>query len=413
MPSLSEYLVALEQRVPATYVDCTKERILQAYKALGLSSFQAVVIKIAGTNGKGSTVSALQRLYTAAGYRVASYTSPHIIHFTERLHINAEPVSEQQWCSALAAIESVTTTYKLTYFETITLAAFMIIQAHPVDVVLLEIGLGGRHDAVNIVPANHGIITSIGLDHQAVLGDTVEQIAWEKAGIIDQQMTVVYAGEIAESVISAYAHKQDATYYQLAQDFRWDIRGNDWIFTNGHSAWSLPYPPIHPDVAAGVMMTLFVLESLLPIALTTIEQYWLDIAPIGRCQYFPAAATYLDVCHNVPAVAHLIHVVSKQHPGATMRVVFSCLSDKAVEAILLLLGPQVSVFYFAELPTQRALAVNNMVEAVQHKPHRCFSSIHMAYQQACCDRLPDEIIVACGSFHVVAALLPTLSRRHN
>ena len=413
MLTLNDYLLALEKRTPATYIDCTIDRIQEAYQALGLSPFQAVVIKVAGTNGKGSAVSALQRCYTAAGYRVASYTSPHITHFTERLHINTQPVSEEAWCHAFATIEPIADRYTLTYFETITLAAFMIIQAHSVDVVLLEIGLGGRHDAVNIVPADHGIITSIGLDHQQVLGDTVEAIAWEKAGIIKKGMTVVYSGHVAESIISRYAYQQGATYYQLARDFRWDATTHSWMFTNDEGSWSLPYPPIHPDVAAGVMMTLQILAPLLPISATTIEQSWASIAPIGRCQYFSSAATYLDVCHNAPAVAHLVHVVQKQHPGAKMRVVFSCLSDKAVGNILPLFGEHVSAFYLAELPTKRGLPLAKMEQAIQQQSYKAFPSIPHAYKQACVDRLPGELVVACGSFYIVEALLPYMVRTKN
>jgi dihydrofolate synthase/folylpolyglutamate synthase len=408
MSTLSDYLAALEKRAPSIYIDCTIGRIQQAYAALGLSPFDAVVVKVAGTNGKGSTVSALQHLYTAAGYRVASYTSPHLLHFTERLHIDAMPVSEQAWCDALVVIDPVADRYRLTYFETITLAAFFIIHAHPVDIVLLEIGLGGRHDAVNCIPANHGIITSIGLDHQQLLGDTVEAIAWEKAGIIDPQMSVVYASDVAESVISGYAKQQSATYYQLSQDFQWEWRDNQWVFTHAKRTWALPYPPIHPDVAAGVLMTLWALEPLLPFAEATIEEQWLCTAPVGRCQYFPSAATYLDVSHNVPAISHLMEVVATQHPDNPIRVVFSCLSDKAIDAIVPLFGAQVSGFYLAELPAKRALPIADMKQALQGHTCYFFSSIAEAYQQACLDRSTNELVIACGSFYVVEALLPYL-----
>ena len=194
--SLSECLHHLENR-HAEEVQLGLTRIKTVAKRLNLLNLDATIVTVAGTNGKGSTVAALEAVYKAAGYQVASYTSPHLIEFNERIRVNQQPIKDQELCAAFTVIEDARDTINLTYFEMTTLAALWHFKQLTLDVIILEVGVGGRLDATNIIDSDLAIITTVDLDHQDYLGDTKEAIGYEKAGILRPNTPFIYADTTA------------------------------------------------------------------------------------------------------------------------------------------------------------------------------------------------------------------------
>ena len=216
-------------------MDFSLHRIKDVAEKLKIINREEVIITVAGTNGKGSTVAFLESILVEHGYKVGSYTSPHVIKYNERIKINKEPVTDEEICQAFDEIDKIRKDTSLTYFEFATLASLLIFKKNKIDVVILEVGLGGRFDAVNIIDPNISVITNIGMDHEDILGNDLESIAYEKAGIMRQSgVTVVGFSDAQISIINRSLELENKLF-TYKSDYWFEQKSNHWLFNNNDS----------------------------------------------------------------------------------------------------------------------------------------------------------------------------------
>jgi dihydrofolate synthase / folylpolyglutamate synthase len=412
MLSLADWLILLEHRASPNNIILDLERIKLASSELDLTSFNAKVIKIAGTNGKGSSVAALNQIYTAAGYRVACYSSPHLFEFNERLKINDKYTEDSLWCQAFCHIDDSAIKHNLTYFEIITLAAFWIIKQYTLDIVLLEIGLGGRLDAVNVAAADVGLITSIGLDHQDRLGSTLEAIAKEKAGIINKNMSVVFSGRNNRNIIEAEAKGHNCDFYALDAGFSWAMANENWVYNCCETSHSMPIPNIHPDVASGVITCVTLLQPNFPVANNYIYSNLPNIQQYARCQIVKKKyPIVIDVAHNKPAVIYLKQFVRCNFSAKKLRLVFSCLNTKDYKSMLSEFDCDNVTWYLSDLGVANGVKKNDIRQAISSECF-LFPSISCAFEKAWLDCQKNEMVVVFGSFYVAKEALAFLGNNN-
>lgn len=408
--SLEYWLKKISAYNPETKIDLSLSRIKKALAALDISKFDAITIKVAGTNGKGSTIAALNQIYFNANYKVACYTSPHILNFNERLKFNNKYVADSAWCEEFTNIYNIITRYDLTYFESITLVAFSLISKGDFDIILLEIGLGGRFDAVNSIQSDVGIITSIGLDHVDKLGNTTGEIAYEKAGIIEPNKKVIFSGDKELECIKNIAKANNCTSYAINSEFSWQITKDRYLYhENNRLILNLPVPNIHPDIAAAVLKTIFCLNDDLPVANKTLDIIS-DIKQVGRCQVIKARVPMvIDVSHNVPAVCYLVKFIKNNFPNKNVKFIFGCLATKDYRGILSVAESLNPIWYFAALQADKSVNVNNFIVGDRSRS-KFFKTISKALDCALNEATDNDIIVAFGSFYVVAEVIQTLTK---
>jgi len=390
-------------------------RVAAVAKKLDVLSFACPVISVAGTNGKGSNVALLTSLYGAAGYRVGSYTSPHLLVFNERICLGGEKVSDNQLLLAFSQVEKARAAIALTYFEFVTLAALWLFQQAHLDVVILEVGLGGRLDAVNIVDADLALITSIALDHIDLLGETREAIAYEKAGIFRPRCPIVCGDNgPPQSLLDAAAAGQSSLYC-VNKDFHYSATEDGWCWQYADTIYSaLPRPSLLLANAATSLMVVQCLRNRLPIDSVAIKQGLLTAQLAGRFQqYSQPRWLILDVAHN-PASAAVLATQLAEHPctGQTYAVV-SMLGDKDINNSLQYLLPFVDVWLVAGLTVARGISAKKMANHLDKlgvTAYHTYQSVQAAYAHALqCSQATDRIVVF-GSFHTVAAVLSTLEK---
>ncbi len=245
------------------------------------------IITVAGTNGKGSTVASLEAIYWAAGYQVASYSSPHLLAFNERIKINRQPISAQQLCDAFCVIEEARSAINvhLTYFEVATLAALWHFKQHCLDLIILEVGLGGRLDATNIIDADLAIITTIDFDHQTFLGNTKEAIGFEKAGILRANKPLIFADNNPPKSILKQAHAHNTPLYLYGREYNYLLRANGLQFVTSEQIIDLPQPQLHCNAVAAAIMASICLQTLLPVQYSQLMQGIKSASLMGRLQF--------------------------------------------------------------------------------------------------------------------------------
>ncbi|MDX2348863.1 MAG: folylpolyglutamate synthase/dihydrofolate synthase family protein [Porticoccus sp.] len=412
--SLSEWLSLLEARHP-TEIEFGLDRIGRVAVQLGLSHSmpEKKVITVAGTNGKGSCVAALESILLAAGYRVGSYTSPHFIDYNERICLNAQPVSDQTICAAFERIESVRGDISLTYFEFGTLAALLIMDQADLDIVVLEVGLGGRLDAVNLIDADIAIVTSLALDHQDWLGDDLNQIAAEKAAIARSGRPLIYGDVTPVPGLLVAAGEIGA---QLL------LNGRDFSLTELNVPANTSLPPC--SVACAVQAVRLIDPSL-PNA--TIEQGLQAVTLLGRFQQVDLGGVrlILDVAHNPQAtellaqrlLAHRLRTQKLSSVDQKIIAVSGVMADKDISGMFLPLVPLVRDWFFCDIPGQHraadarklsALLYNvsgsNEVNVVERK------SPVAALQAALAHANIGDSVVVFGSFFTVGPVLEWLNQ---
>ena len=279
--TLSQWLAHLETAHSGGLIDMGLTRVSRVRDAMRLYP-ACPVITVGGTNGKGSVCAFLSRILTEAGYTVGTLTSPHLLRFNERIAVNCEPVSDSEIVAAFERIEAARGSVSLTYFEFNTLAAVDIFSRRKTDVMVLEVGLGGRLDAVNIFDADCAVITSVDLDHQAFLGDTVEQVAYEKAGIFRPRRPAVCGQNPVPDSMARHAADIGAKLYALGRDFGYVRHENGWQFRQGGTLLELPNPALQGSFqfgnAACAVSAILHLQERLPVSPEAIR------AGIGRAQ---------------------------------------------------------------------------------------------------------------------------------
>ncbi|OIP19520.1 MAG: bifunctional folylpolyglutamate synthase/dihydrofolate synthase, partial [Comamonadaceae bacterium CG2_30_59_20] len=362
MKKLADWLAYCEHLHPVA-IDMTLERVQTVARRMQIS-FSCPVITVSGTNGKGSTCAMLEAILLQAGYQTGVYTSPHLVHFEERLRLSGNPVSTTELEAAFARVERARCqnddTISLTYFEFTTLAILDVMHQHKLDVVVLEVGLGGRLDAVNIVEPDCAIITSVDLDHTALLGPDREAIGFEKAGIMRTGKPVVVSDPLPPQSVLDRALEVEADLWRVGVDFNVSGDKQQWGWAGRGRRYSgLAYPSLRGANqlvnAGGVLAALTALRERLPITAQAVRVGLLVVDLPGRFQIVPGQPTLvLDVAHNPHAVAALTANLDAMGFFPTTHAVFGAMADKDVVAMLGRINPLVDKWYFTDLPTPRA-----------------------------------------------------------
>jgi dihydrofolate synthase / folylpolyglutamate synthase len=412
--ALTEWLSWIEAQHPKN-IDLSLERVRQVGLRLSVMRFPCPVVIVAGTNGKGSCVATMQSILLAQGLRVASYTSPHLLRFNERIVINGLPVDDVLLCDAFSVVREAAGQCVLTFFEFTTLAALWIFQnfcqreESRLDIILLEIGLGGRLDAVNVVEPDVTVITSVDFDHMDYLGDTREAIATEKAGIIREHVPLICGDRDLPQAILHIAIQKNAPLFQLGHDFDFSASNGTWNWQSiKKSLITLPQPVCLLENAAIALMALHCLPVALRPNANSIKQGLQSLYIAGRQQWILGKPLQLlDVAHNPQATAKLAQQLP--HDKRLLAVV-AMLADKAHANCLAPFVDRVDQWFLASLTeTPRAGTAaqlqNALLTLTDKVNSQCFETVSAAYQCACSRALPDDLIVVFGSFHTVAAVL--------
>lgn len=388
----------------------------KVYPAPDPARLPFAVITVGGTNGKGSCVAYLEACYRAAGYRCGSYTSPHLLRYNERVRIDGEPVTDEALCEAFARVDAARAATLLTYFEFGTLAALDIFVRSGLDVVILEVGLGGRLDAVNIIDADVALVASIGRDHMAWLGDDLASIAIEKAGIFRRGRPAIIGQRDAPSTLRERAEAIGARPLQLGREIEWNAgaSGWDWQGPEGARQRALPVPALRGrhqyDNASAALMALAALHERLPVHPTAIRQGLLRAALPGRFTVVPGSPAWvLDVAHNDQAAAALAENLAAFPCSGRRVAVLALLADKETSAVVAPLVPLISQWHLAPAPSDRAMPVARLraeleavaagADAVSHP------SLDGALAAAAAAAGADDLVVVFGSFMTVEAAL--------
>jgi len=410
--TLSDWLAWQETLHPVA-IDLGLERVAAVARQLDCLQPAPVVITVAGTNGKGSTLAMLESILRHAGYRVGCYTSPHLFFYNERLRINDEVVADQRWCDAFARIDKLRGETSLTYFEFGTLAALDIMQRDSLDVALLEVGLGGRLDAVNIVDADVAIVTSIGLDHTDWLGDTRDAIGFEKAGIFRADKPAICGDASPPDKLLEAAITIGADLQVLGRDFHMSHTDKRWSWQGvGGQYKSLPWPAL-PGMhqlanSASALAALDSLHDRLPVNEASVVSGLKQLVLPGRVQVLPGKVEQvLDVSHNAQAAQALADVLENQsQPGGVTYAVIGMMRDKDIAAYVAALRDKVDHWYPVGLDCARALLPGPLAEHLQRvsgigSVTACRSVVEARTALANQVKTGDRVLV-CGSFYTVA-----------
>lgn len=410
--SLDEWLFLLEN-MHQQEIQPGLTRVGQVATELHLLCPDATVITVAGTNGKGSTVALLESIYRAAGYAVGSYTSPHLISFNDRIKVNHQPITDAQLIEAFEAIADTAGFSKLTYFEATTLAALWHFKQCPLDVIILEVGMGGRLDATNIIDSDLAIITTIAIDHESWLGNTIEAIAYEKAGILRKHTPFIYADQAMPKSILEHADSLRAPAYRNGIEYKYQIiDGKSHLYFSGQT-YELPSSPCHPNSVAAAKMATICLQEQLPITDTVCAEGIQNTRLSGRQQVITRhCLTVLDVAHNPQAAEYLASYLSKCNKTAKIHAVFSAMGDKDISGLISPLKNMVDHWYPAVFSGKRAATAAQLLDALKANDVNeilCYNNPLLAYDAACSQASADDLIVVYGSFIIVGQILSTLS----
>ncbi|MBX9848669.1 MAG: bifunctional tetrahydrofolate synthase/dihydrofolate synthase [Rhodocyclaceae bacterium] len=419
--TLSEWLAYIEQQ-HIQPIDLGLDRLLAA-KAI-LKQHQACpVITVAGTNGKGSTCAMLEAILCAAGYRVGLYTSPHLLHYNERVRINRQPVVDSLLCDAFARVEAARGAVTLTYFEFGTLGAWEVFATANLDVVILEVGLGGRLDAVNIYDPDCAIVTGIDLDHMEFLGNTRELIGFEKAGVFRAGRPALCGDMNVPASLVNHANQVGADLQLISRDFGFDVQEQQWSWWGRADArrGGLAFPALRGrrqlHNASVVLAALDCLQSSLPVSMAEIRQGFATVELSGRFQTLPGRpVTVLDVAHNPQAAQVLADNLLDQGFFGRTWAVCGMLRDKDMDAVISALKGRVESWLPCTLTGPRgasAAELSTRLEAQGESVEAEFDSPQAAYTYAREKAVENDRIVVFGSFLTVADVLATLARRPN
>ncbi len=427
--TLDDWLAYCEQLHPKS-IDMGLARVKAVADRMKLV-FDCPVITVAGTNGKGSTCAMLEAILLEAGYRTGVFTSPHLVHFEERCRVRGDIVSAAQLVTSFEQVEAARKTgdeISLTYFEFTTLAILHLLKEARLDVVVLEVGLGGRLDAVNIIDTDCAVITSIDLDHTELLGNTREAIGLEKAGIMRAGKPAVVSDPVPPQSIVDHAAAVGADLWRFGTDFNFSGDKQQWGWAGrGRRYAGLAYPALRGANqlvnAAGVLAALTSLRDRIPVTAQAVRNGLSMVELPGRFQIVPGQPTLvLDVAHNPHSVAALAENLDAMGFYACTHAVFGAMADKDLAPMLGRVGPLIDKWYFTDLPTPRAATGEALQAAWQAQNTRpdatsaTFKSPELALQAAVAAADPADRIVVFGSFYTVGGILkdgvPRLLAKH-
>ncbi len=439
--TLTEWLNYMQQ-IHVSAIDMGLSRVLPVAEALGVvqsAKDDAYVFTVAGTNGKGSTTAVIAQMCQAAGYKTALYQSPHLSVFNERVRIDGEMVSDETLIAAFSKVEAARLQCDLTlsFFEMTTLAALLIFAEADCDVWVLEVGLGGRLDVVNIIDPDMAVITNIAIDHVDWLGDNVEAIGAEKAGILRDGISVIYGATEMPNSVQQAIDKHQATCYQVSKDFSYCKNDSTtWQYSNAAVTLQLPRPALSLTNTANALSA--VLASPLDVDTNAIGQALKTVKLAGRFDYREVHERHwlFDVAHNDQGVEFLLaqllplwqqHLTQQSTPEqvnqtsgepATIKMLFSMLGDKDINKVVQRLttaGLPISDWFIAEIDYPRAATTEHLQgilasyvdDAQIHEFARLQEATHAIINAS----QPQDLIVVCGSFHTIGEALSTLETR--
>ncbi len=391
-------------------MDLTLDRIRMVADQLNVLPVSVPVLMVAGTNGKGTTTAFLTHCLCQLGYDVGSHTSPHLLAINERFVINGQPITDDHLCQAFAAIEQARGKILLTFFEFCVLAALYWFRQCSVDVLVLEVGLGGRLDAVNVVDADVAIITNIALDHQQWLGPDRDAIGREKAGICRLGKPVICGDENPPDAMLATIQQAGAKLIQSNRDFCVELQDNTWQWRGmGYVYSNLPLPNIPLQNAATAMAAL----QCLPMLDKTFNSlFWRDaltqVRVLGRYQRFALPQQVIvDVAHNPDAAQYLLCQLQAHPVRGKTYALFSALADKDISGIVRTIAPAIDAWSYAPLTCPRAASMVDLAAVLPTLAQREVDVL-AACQKIISQLQPDDRLVVFGSFFTVGAVLPWL-----
>ncbi|MFC3813813.1 bifunctional tetrahydrofolate synthase/dihydrofolate synthase [Lysobacter sp. GCM10012299] len=425
--TLADWLEYIERIHPKT-IDMGLERIGEVARRLRLKRPGKKVITVGGTNGKGSTVAFIEAIARAAGRKVGAYTSPHLLAYNERIRIDGNDASDADLVAAFEAIEAARGDVALTYFEYGTLAALWLFERAGLDLAILEVGLGGRLDATNLVDADVAIITTVDLDHQDYLGDEREAIGAEKVGIARMGKALVLGDDDPPSSVLGHAYRIGASTWRISNDFFFEVLPAQ-VDADGHALparwrWrevgyrqELPMPrlaaPVQLRNAAVAIAALRALGKAVPRQAIAEGVAHADVS--GRLQRFDRAGVevVVDVGHNPQAARALSAWLAENPVAGAVHAVYAALSDKDVAGVVAAIAPQVGHWHLAGLPGPRGGSVEALAERLRDTPAAAatrHADVEAALREAHARATPGDRVIVFGSFHTAAAALAWLGR---
>ena len=414
------------QQIHVSAIDMGLSRVIPVAEHLGLvqsAKDDAYVFTVAGTNGKGSTTAVISEICQRAGYKTALYQSPHLIDFNERVRINGQPVGDQTLIDAFHKVEQARLACELTlsFFEMTTLAAMLIFAEANCEVWVLEVGLGGRLDVVNIIDPDLAVITNIGIDHVDWLGDTREKIGYEKAGILRPGIPLIY-GEVdmPQSVLTRIK-ELNCPYYQLSKDYDFTEQSVQWQFSSASVTLQLPKPKLSLINSTNAVAAL--VASELNITAEHISSGLNAVKLAGRfdARQILGRNWLFDVAHNERGMTFLLSQflpLWQQHkaanPEAELHVVFSMLADKDIQQVVQLVVDSklpIKVWHLAEIDHPRAAPIQQLTEVLQQNNQlniEIYDQLAVIGEKVVAVTGEADMILVCGSFHTIGEVLQPL-----
>ncbi len=408
--------LAWQQAAHPVEVDPGLERVGAVWRRMRLP-LAAAVLTVGGTNGKGSTCACLDSILRAAGYETGLFTSPHLARYNERIRVCGREIEDEALLAAFDEIDAARGDLSLTFFEWNTLATFVAFARARVDVAVLEVGMGGRLDAVNLLDADAAAVVSVGLDHREWLGSTVEAIGFEKAGIFRPGRPAIFGGRHMPRSIAAHASAIGAKLRRIGTDFDYVERADGWDYVGlGSRRRELPLPALAGVSQLGnAAVALAVLESVEPALLVPDEAVRTGLGSVrlaGRFQVIPGSPEWiLDVAHNAEAAASFAASLAARPPAGRTIAVCGILADKDVEAIVAALAPQVGRWIAVGLDGPRALAPAELARRIGQAGARsvvAVADVAAGLAQARVDCGPGDRVIVFGSFLAVGPALAAL-----
>jgi dihydrofolate synthase/folylpolyglutamate synthase len=414
---LPAWLALLESRHAETVINMGLDRVRAVKERMALA-FSCPVIMVAGTNGKGSTCAMLESVLLRAGYKVGLYIKPHFLDFNERARVNGELASDDALVAAFNTVEAARGDTVLTYFEFTTLAIMRLLADAGMDVVILEVGLGGRLDAVNVIDADVAIVTSVDIDHTDYLGDTREKIGFEKAGIFRPGKAAICSDPVPPQSLIDHANAIQADLWLMGRDFNYSGDKQQWNY-GGRSQRrnSLAYPSLRGANqilnASAVLAALEVLKLELPVGAQEVRTGLVTVELPGRFQVLPGRPTViLDVAHNPHAAAALNQNLGNMGFHPYTYAVFGSMHDKDIDGVIAAMSEHVDHWCLATLPSPRSATASDLAAKVQSvQPDRAERTINIfddpgqAYANAISRAGENDRIVVFGSFLTVAGVM--------
>lgn len=413
--SLAEWTRLVESLHPKN-IEMGLDRVRIVKERLNIR-FDCPVVTVGGTNGKGSTCAMLQAIWKQAGYRTGLYTSPHILHFNERMKIDGKTVDDETLVGYFEVVEAARGDVPLTFFEFTTLVALKLFADAHLDVLVLEVGLGGRLDAVNLIDADVAVVTNVAIDHVEYLGDTREKIGFEKAGIYRRGRVAFYGEVNPPGSLVSYADEIGADLKLFGRDYSFRLHDGYWDFVGKNSLEGLAYPVLYGNAqvhnAATVLAVVEALQSRLSLGKEAIEQGLAHIVLPGRFQIVQnEPQIILDVAHNPHAAAVLADNLKKTVPSGKTLAVFGAMADKDIDGIFALMKGCIDCWYLADLPLPRAASAEMLRQKLmatgvaQGKAASIsvYGSAAEALASAQNNARKNDRIVAFGSFWVVTGV---------